>query len=101
MRRFHALLTAAAMAAAPMSAAADRSRDPLKAGEPRGPTTEKLEWSMSKRRLGVLVMSLTPELRKHLGATESRGVLVARVEPGTPAAAAGRLRQRLCDHERT
>jgi S1-C subfamily serine protease len=36
-----------------------------------------------------MVMSLTPELRKHLGAAEDRGVLVARVEPGTPAAAAG------------
>jgi serine protease Do len=32
---------------------------------------------------------LTPELRKHLGAPDDRGVLVARVEPGTPAAAAG------------
>jgi membrane-associated protease RseP (regulator of RpoE activity) len=34
-------------------------------------------------------MSLTPELRKHFGAPEDRGVLVARVDPGTPAAAAG------------
>jgi membrane-associated protease RseP (regulator of RpoE activity) len=36
-----------------------------------------------------MVMGLTPELRKHFGAPEDRGVLVARVDPGTPAASAG------------
>jgi S1-C subfamily serine protease len=36
-----------------------------------------------------MVMSLTPELRTHFGAPDDRGVLVAHVEPGTPAAAAG------------
>jgi predicted metalloprotease with PDZ domain len=36
-----------------------------------------------------MVMSLTPELRTHFGARDDRGVLVAHVEPGTPAATAG------------
>jgi membrane-associated protease RseP (regulator of RpoE activity) len=86
MRRFQALLIAAGLAAAPTSAVAGPSphHDPGSSLQ-----TEKLEWSMSKGRLGVLVMSMTPELRKHLGAAEDRGVLVARVEPRTPAASAG------------
>ena len=84
MRRFQALLIAAGLAAAPAGAAGGPSDD-LRSP----PTFEKFEWSMSKGRLGVLVMSLTPELRKHFGAADDRGVLVARVEPGTPAAAAG------------
>jgi membrane-associated protease RseP (regulator of RpoE activity) len=50
---------------------------------------ERFEWSTSKGRLGVMVMSLTPELRKHLGAPEDRGVIVAHVDPATPAAKAG------------
>jgi S1-C subfamily serine protease len=36
-----------------------------------------------------MVMSLTPELRTHFGATADRGVLVAQVQPGTPASTAG------------
>ena len=36
-----------------------------------------------------MVMSLTPELRGYFGAAADRGVLVARVEPNSPAAAAG------------
>jgi membrane-associated protease RseP (regulator of RpoE activity) len=40
-------------------------------------------------RLGLQVQPLTPELRAHLGAPEDAGVLVARVEPDSPAAAAG------------
>lgn len=84
MRRFKALLIAAGLAAAPASATADPC--------PRSPdhhAFEKFEWSSSKGRLGVLVMSLTPELRKHFGTSEDRGVMVARVEPLSPAATAG------------
>jgi serine protease Do len=36
-----------------------------------------------------MVMGLTPELRKHFGVPEDRGVLVAHVDPGAPAATAG------------
>src|SRR5688572_14138773 len=85
MRRFQALLIAAGLAAAPAGAAAHPSGDP--GATPR--TFEKFAWSAGKGRLGVMVMGLTPELRKHFGAAQDRGVIVARVEPGTPAAAAG------------
>jgi membrane-associated protease RseP (regulator of RpoE activity) len=47
-------------------------------------------WKGSTRGyLGVQVMPLTPELRSHFGVSEDRGVLVSRVEEGSPAAAAG------------
>jgi C-terminal processing protease CtpA/Prc len=84
MRRFKALLIAAGLAAAPASAAAHPCPQ-----SPDHTAFEKFEWSTSKGRLGVFVMSLTPELRKHFGAAEDRGVMVARVEPLSPAAAAG------------
>ena len=85
MRRFHALLIAAGLAAMPASVAAGPSHD--FGSKPQ--IFEKYELSMSRGRLGVAVMSLTPELRNYFGAAEDRGVLVAHVEPGTPAAAAG------------
>ena len=87
MRRIPALLCVAGLAAAPASAVAGPSNDPW--STPQSQTVERFEWSTSKGRLGVMVMSLTPELRKHFGAPEDRGVLVAHVEPGTPAAKAG------------
>ncbi|NVB82221.1 MAG: PDZ domain-containing protein [Kofleriaceae bacterium] len=44
---------------------------------------------MSKGRLGALVLGITPELRKHYGVPNDRGVLVARVDSASPAAVAG------------
>jgi len=85
MRRFQAWLIAAGLAATPASVVASPSNDSCSTPQ----TFEKFEVSTSKGRLGVMVMGLTPELRKHFGAAEDRGVLVAHVEPGTPAAAAG------------
>ena len=67
MRRFKALLIAAGLAAAPASAAA----------------------APSSHHLGVYVMSLTPELRTHFHSARDRGVMVAKVEPLSPAAMAG------------
>ena len=87
MRRIPALLCAAGLATAPASVAAGPSNDPWSTAQSQ--TVEKFEWSTAKGRLGVMVMSLTPELRKHFGAPEDRGVLVAHVESGTPAATAG------------
>jgi len=87
MRRIPALLCVAGLAAAPASVAAGPSRDPW--STPQAQTVEKLEWSTAQGRLGVMVMGLTPELRKHFDAPEDRGVLVAHVDPGTPAATAG------------
>lgn len=39
--------------------------------------------------LGVVLTDLTPELRTHFGAPAEAGVLVGKVEPGSPAEAAG------------
>jgi len=87
MRRIPALLCVAGLATAPASAVAGPSNDPWSIT--RSPIFEKFEWSTAKGRLGATVMGLTPELRKHFGAPEDRGVLVAHVDPGTPAATAG------------
>jgi len=40
-------------------------------------------------RLGILAISLTPELRSHFGAPTDRGVLVGKVEQGSMAWVAG------------
>ena len=85
MRLLRGLLVTAGLAAAPMSAVAGpdtRSDDPK---------TETHEGAMtaSRPRLGVIALSLTPELRKHFGAPDTKGVLVGHVEPGSAAAAAG------------
>jgi membrane-associated protease RseP (regulator of RpoE activity) len=45
--------------------------------------------SIGRGYLGIQVLGLTPELRAHFGAPEDQGVLVAKVEEGSPAAAAG------------
>ncbi len=39
--------------------------------------------------LGVALLDLTPELRTHFGVPEESGVMVAKVEPGSPAEKAG------------
>lgn len=41
--------------------------------------------------LGLQVVGMTPELRQHFGAPEDAGVLVARVQEGSPAEGAGIL----------
>lgn len=88
MRRLQALLITAGLAVAPSVAIA--GPDHPNQGKPTVDSTfEKVEWSTGKGRLGVMVMSLTPELRTHFGAQGDRGVLVAKVEPKSPAAAAG------------
>jgi C-terminal processing protease CtpA/Prc len=81
MHRFVSLLLAAGLAMAPAVAS----------GEPAHESqTESFEMmSMGKGRLGVFVLGITPELRKHYGVPDDRGVLVARVDAGSPAASAG------------
>ena len=39
--------------------------------------------------LGVAMLDLTPELRTHFGVPEDSGVMVSKVEPGSPAEKAG------------
>jgi membrane-associated protease RseP (regulator of RpoE activity) len=87
MRPIPALLCVAGLAAAPARVAAGPSSDRWSSAQTQ--TAERFEWSTAKGRLGVMVMGLTPELRTHFGVPEDRGVLVAHVDPGTPAATAG------------
>lgn len=89
MRRMFPLLCAAGLAVAPLSAAADRpSTDRPQTDRPQ---IETFEWSTATdhARLGVMVIGITPELRKHFGAADDRGVLIARVEPKSTAATTG------------
>jgi membrane-associated protease RseP (regulator of RpoE activity) len=86
MRRLHALLVLGGLMAAPASAVAGPDQK-----NPDEPWTETFEWSMStgRARLGVMVVGITPELRKHFGAPEDRGVMIGRIEKDSAAAAAG------------
>lgn len=60
------------------------------AAPPPQTTTHGVHWSFESRgRLGLALESINGELRRHFGAPADRGLLVAHVEPGTPAAAAG------------
>jgi len=52
-------------------------------------TVETQTRQAGQTRLGVMVMALTPELRRFFGITSDRGVLIARVEPGSAASRAG------------
>jgi S1-C subfamily serine protease len=47
------------------------------------------ETDTSQGRLGLEVMGLTPDLRKHFSVGSDRGVLIAKVEKGSPADKAG------------
>jgi hypothetical protein len=58
-------------------------------GKPADQTRAFVWKSMGRGYIGVQVLGLTPELRVHFGAPEDAGVLVARVDEGSPAAAAG------------
>lgn len=80
------MLIAAGLAAAPASAVAGPSDND---NSDRIERSERFEWSTGRSHLGVMVMGLTPELRKHFGAPDDRGLLVARVDPKSPAAKAG------------
>src|SRR5579863_3082431 len=51
--------------------------------------------AVRRGRIGVVIEDLTPELAQSLGTRRSRGAVVARVEPGSPAAAAGLRRDDL------
>ena len=87
MRKLTAGLVAATLSAIPAIAVAgpdSKSSDPWD-------HEETFEWMSSSEgaRLGVMVMSLTPELRAYFGAPNDKGVLVAKVEPSSAAAKAG------------
>jgi S1-C subfamily serine protease len=46
-------------------------------------------FALGRGRIGIQVQPMTPELREHRGAPRDAGVLVVRVEEGSPAAEAG------------
>jgi len=57
-----------------------------------GEMEEKVEISKapsSQKSLGITVQNLTPEIAKGLGLQKEAGVVITRVEPGSPAANAG------------
>jgi len=57
-----------------------------------GEMEEKVEVAKTpstKKSLGITVQNVTPEIAKGLGLKNDTGVVVTRVEPGSPAANAG------------
>jgi serine protease Do len=52
-------------------------------------TVETFTWATGQSHLGIMVMGLTQDLRQFFGAPADRGVLIAKVEPNSPAARAG------------
>lgn len=91
MRGTIPLLLALALVAAP-AAAQPKAKPKAPAAAPAKPPPAS-SWSFSfksgKGRLGVHATDMTEELRDHFGVPKDAGVLVQRVEPGTPAAKAG------------
>ena len=61
----------------------------LKVGEMKEKGVEVSKGPSSHKALGIAVQNLTPEIAKELGVRKSGGVVVTRVEPGSPAADAG------------
>ena len=62
---------------------------PVKLGEMEEKGMEAAKTSPSQKSLGISVQNVTPELAKGFGLKNESGVLVVRVEPGSPAAEAG------------
>jgi len=54
-----------------------------------GPESMPVAPPMARARIGIQVQPMTPELREHMEAPRDAGVLVVRVEEGSPAAEAG------------
>lgn len=88
MRKLSAALVTAILSMAPAAIAGPQD---TKTGSDPWAHAETFEWTSSSQgaRLGVMVMSLTPELRTYFGAPTGKGVLVAKVEPNSTAAKAG------------
>jgi serine protease Do len=61
----------------------------VKLGEMEEKGVEVAEAANSPKSLGITVQNVTPEIAKGFGLKKEAGVLVTRVEPGSPAADAG------------
>lgn len=85
------LLASVSMALLPLTAEAQSSQPPRPPAQD-GPRRFNFVWKTTERGfLGVQILDMTPELRRHFGAPEDIGVLVSRVDEDGPAAAAGIL----------
>lgn len=80
---------AAAPAALPSPPSAPRSPRAALLPPPTPPPAPPRAPRLSGGYLGVELVDLTPELRQHFGAPREVGVMIGRVEPGSPAARAG------------
>ena len=78
------MLTAALLIGAPGIALADRGAP----SQPGPATTDVYTFSTSQGRLGLVVIGLTDDLKQLYGSGKG-GVLVGKVEPGSPADKAG------------
>lgn len=56
---------------------------------PDFPMAFDFDFDFGRTYLGVRLLDLTPELREHFGVSRDAGVLVSKVEPGSPAEKAG------------
>ncbi|HXT21545.1 MAG TPA: PDZ domain-containing protein [Thermoanaerobaculia bacterium] len=86
------LLAAAALPALAAASSSESSRDDTRVRERavvRARTPRPLLLTGKRGFLGVDLLELTPELRRHFQAGDDAGVLVAHVESGSPAANAG------------
>jgi serine protease Do len=61
----------------------------IKVGEMEEKGVEVSQSPASHKSLGITIQNVTPEIAKGLGLKKETGVVVARVEPGSPAADAG------------
>lgn len=60
-------------------------------GDDEGPFVFRWGGEAGRGRIGVRLIEITPELRAHYGASRDAGILVAGVEPDSPAAKGGIL----------
>jgi len=81
--------TAAPAAAAPRAGHAPAAPHTARPGGSGNDRVFSWSFTTSQGRLGAQVQDMTGELRQFFGAGADAGVLVAHVEPGTPAALAG------------
>jgi C-terminal processing protease CtpA/Prc len=89
--RWWAALLSLALLSAPAAAQRKSERQPLPSLMTKKKKGKGWTWPMKKKRpyVGILATQITEELRAHFGAPKGVGMLVARVDPESPAARAG------------
>lgn len=88
LSKWFPVLIAAVLVPSPLLWAQSESERP--AEDERGHRVYRyLAEPVGRGYLGVQLLGLTPELRFHFGVSEEAGVMVAKVEPGSPAEQAG------------